>query len=709
MATSSVRPDPGGGEGSMPPRIPPSGERPLLLSLDDPAARDPDLTGGKAAALARARAGGLATLPGVVLTTAFSVAIDAGGRVAEQSGTKEAFTAIDGASQSLVVRSSSTIEDQSESSMAGRFESVVGVEGYDAFVDAVGVVLASRAGAAVGDPGVDAHGPIAILVQPYLDAASGGVLMGIDPVTGRTDRLVISAVTGGPSRLVSGEADGSRYELDTAARVKTRDHRPDGADLSRSQLRALADLHRRAAALFGGPQDIEWAFDRQSRLHLLQSRPVTTFVAGEPQGPVFGPGPVAETFPEPLSLLEEDLWVPPLRAALREAALLTGTAAPAAVRASPLLVTVGGYVAVDLQVSGEAPMPEPWWARFWSPAKFRRLRSAWRVGRLRAALPALARDLVERTDAELRRVPPLPELSDRQLLALLDRSEGILVSLHAHEILMGLIIDPASPRMTGASVALRVLAQARRGGASDAAVVAEHPVVLALAPPRIAAVPALPPRVDVPTWLGTPDSSGDAGIRREALRLRARWVQELTARAVWELATRLAGRGAVDDPVRVRRFRLEELHAVVTGQSVPVTVSLDAAEPAAAHLPACFRLTERGLPVTVFRGREDAGGTGAGGGLGTGPVTHDIDDPPSGSVLVVRNLSPSLAPILPRLGGLVAETGSVLAHLAILAREVGVPTVVGLAGALEKLPPGTMLTVNGNNGDVTIAGEEEAS
>ena len=60
-------------------------------------------------------------------------------------------------------------------------------------------------------------------------------------------------------------------------------------------------------------------------------------------------------------------------------------------------------------------------------------------------------------------------------------------------------------------------------------------------------------------------------------------------------------------------------------------------------------------------------------------------------MLVVRTLDPGLAPMLPGLGGLVAETGSVLSHLAILAREYGVPTVVGLAGASEQFVDGTWI------------------
>ena len=76
---------------------------------------------------------------------------------------------------------------------------------------------------------------------------------------------------------------------------------------------------------------------------------------------------------------------------------------------------------------------------------------------------------------------------------------------------------------------------------------------------------------------------------------------------------------------------------------------------------------------------------------GRGPVTYDTDDPPTGSVLVTTTLTPGLAPLLPRLNGIVAETGSVLSHLAILAREAGVATVVGYAGATDELPEGAIV------------------
>ena len=113
---------------------------------------------------------------------------------------------------------------------------------------------------------------------------------------------------------------------------------------------ALSD---RVADVFGAPQDVEWAIAEDGHLWLLQSRHVTTEIRGVPAGPIYGPGPVAETFPEPLTELESDLWVPPLREAVAEAVRLAGTATPAELQASEIVVVVNGHVAIDLRLAGE--------------------------------------------------------------------------------------------------------------------------------------------------------------------------------------------------------------------------------------------------------------------------------------------------------------------------------------------------------------------
>ncbi len=677
--------------------------RPFVVELDLVDALDPALTGGKAAALGRAAAGGLHVLPGVVITTAFSEAVDDGARVRDHPAVRDAFARAGGDRRSLVARSSSVVEDTSESSMAGQFESVVGIEGAEEFAAAVQAVLDSRIRASAEDD------PIAVLVQPLLEPAFGGVMFGIDPVTGRTDRRVVTAVEGGPQALVSGEVSGARYVLDELGEVIDED-RGDGPALGRANLRLLMNLSRDVATAFGGPQDIEWAIDEEDTAWLLQARPVTTEIRGVPRGPVYGPGPVAETFPEPLTELERDLWVPPLREAVAEAVLLAGAATQREVDASEVLVAIDGHVAIDLRLAGEIPSAGRVVGTLNPVRQVRRLRGAWRVGRLRAALPRLAEHLLDRVDHDLEAVPALGQLTSRQLLALLHRSRTILRALHAHEILMGMLTDTGGTRMTGAAVALRVLVEAREDGLSDEDILDRSPIVLALAPPRVAARPVLPQEATAVN-LGPEKASGnDNGILREALRLRVRWMQELSGRAAWALGVRLHAAGGLTEPGLIRHMNLDHVEAVATKRATVVANLVSAHDhDFGAPLPTWFQISDLGKPIRVQVAQEVGGGTGAGGGLASGVVTYDAHDPPMGSVLVTTTLNPGLGPLLSRLEGIVAETGSVLSHLAILAREAGVATVVGYAGAQRDLPEGTHVVVDGETGRVTVQDDEEAT
>jgi pyruvate,water dikinase len=676
----------------------------LLLDLDDPAALDPATSGTKAAALAAVGGSGLRAPRGVVLTTAFAAAIDAGTAIVGHPAVTAAFERLGDQGTPLIARSSSVLEDTAGSAMAGQFDSIGGIADLADLVDAVGRVLASRARAGV--PG----SPMAVLVQPLVDLRIGGVLFGVDPVSGRSDRRVVAATSGSVEPLVSGAVVGSRYVLDERGKVAEHE-RGDGPAVRRRELRQLHELADQLAAHFGGPQDIEWAIDRGGQLWVLQSRPVTTEVRGVPTGPVYGPGPVAETFPEPLTALEHDLWVPPLTAAIGTAVLLAGGATRREVEASEVVVSVDGHVAVDLHIAGALPRPAGWVHRLDPRPGARRLRSAWRVGRLRGALPNLVEHVLGRAEADLHAVPAFEELSDRQLLALLHRSRDVLRALHAHEVLMGMLTDAGNARLTGASVALRVLAEGRREGLSDAAIIERSPVVLALAAPRVQPEAPLPGTADTLGPGHPAEHSSDEGLLREALRLRVRWIQELSGRAAWELGVRLAASGQLPAAGGVRHLRLDDLDAIVTRRACAVPGELaDREVQPGPPLPARFRRSATGR-VIPEQAPTDAGhgGTGAGGGIGRGPDTHDAHDPPEGSVLVTTTLTPGLGPVLARLAGLVTETGSVLSHLAILAREGGVATVVGYDGAVAALAPGTVVVVDGDTGRVTVEAAEEAS
>lgn len=666
------------------------------LVLADPRCSGASLAGAKAAALAVAASAGLPVLDAVVLTTAFTAEIDHGGQIAGHPALAKVLEHFD-ATQALVVRSSSTAEDLAGSSMAGRFESVLDVLGADQLATAVQVVFDSRRRASQGSDLAPNH-PIAVLVQPFVAAKMGGVLFGVDPITGRSDRLVVVAGAN-PDEVVSGSVDGIRNELDLDGN-RTDDGAPDLPSHLRRELAALA---RSTADTFGAPQDVEWLVDDAGTLWLLQSRPVTTEIRGIPTGPLYGPGPVAETFPELLRPLERDLWVTPLRTAMREALVLAGAATREQLADRPVVVDPGGRVAVDLEITGEiTPDPTSLLARLDPRPAVARVRTAWRIGRLRAALPDLALDVIDRTDKELRGMVHVADLTDRQLVALVERLQRALVSLHAHEILLGLVVDPDAPEITGASIALRVLGEARRDGRDDQSIIEDNPVVLALVAPRIADVPLLPQTPDhLPPSQRPRQQAGVAGLRREALRLRVRWVQELSARAAWEIGKRMVTSDQLDDPAVVAYIPLDELRMTFL-RWAPVTPVVRAI-PEPDPLPGTFRFSDTGVPIPVRRPGVRDESIGAGGGTGAGLVTHDTDDPPPGSVLVVSTLRPGLAPILGRLAGLIAETGNPLAHLAILAREADVATVVGVDSALDRYPEGTRVQLDGTTGQITLA------
>jgi phosphohistidine swiveling domain-containing protein len=85
-------------------------------------------------------------------------------------------------------------------------------------------------------------------------------------------------------------------------------------------------------------------------------------------------------------------------------------------------------------------------------------------------------------------------------------------------------------------------------------------------------------------------------------------------------------------------------------------------------------------------------------------VIHNAEDlmtVPAGSILVVRVLHPHLAPLLPRVAGLVVEEGAILQHATTLARECGIPAAVGIRDARGLFHDGDLLEVDGYTGKVT--------
>lgn len=94
-----------------------------------------------------------------------------------------------------------------------------------------------------------------------------------------------------------------------------------------------------------------------------------------------------------------------------------------------------------------------------------------------------------------------------------------------------------------------------------------------------------------------------------------------------------------------------------------------------------------------------------GAGEGVARVVHDVDDfgrIQRGDVLVATTTTPAWTPVFPSLAALVTETGGVLCHGAIVAREYGIPAVVGVDGATSAIADGARVKVDGATGAVTL-------
>ena len=175
----------------------------------------------------------------------------------------------------LAVRSSAVAEDLADASFAGQYETFLNVQGLEQLRKAIGDCRRSASSARVASYRANraeaAPVEIAVLVQRMVSAESAGVAFTANPVTGDRSEVSISAVRGLGERLVSGEAQADEWVVRDD---KPQRRRSSEDAITAGQAVAVADIARSAAAHFGRPQDVEWAF-AGGELYVLQSRPMT--------------------------------------------------------------------------------------------------------------------------------------------------------------------------------------------------------------------------------------------------------------------------------------------------------------------------------------------------------------------------------------------------------------------------------------------------
>lgn len=197
----------------------------------------------------------------------------------------------------LIVRSSAIGEDSETASAAGQYESIAHLTSQPALEQAIlrcqasyhlPIAVQYRADRDIAETGM------AVLVQAQVQGVFSGVAFSRDPIARQGEAVVIEALPGGASQIVSGQVTPEQYRVwlqdrdfalvnmaDPQSWILPEDLKLEMSgegDVPARLIQQVAYLARHLEARYHGiPQDIEWSYDGK-QLWLLQSRPITTLL-----------------------------------------------------------------------------------------------------------------------------------------------------------------------------------------------------------------------------------------------------------------------------------------------------------------------------------------------------------------------------------------------------------------------------------------------
>lgn len=730
----------------------PAGGQPVgqahVRRLEELGSGDVAIAGRKAANLGVLAQQGFPVPPGVVVTTGApdealaDVAVEALAVLGEGP---------------VAVRSSALAEDLDGASFAGQYETVLGVSGATAVLDAVRTVRETghddRVAAyrrAHGPQGSEADG-IAVLVQRMVASDVSGVAFTAHPLTGVREETVVTATRGLGEVLVGGEAAGEQWIV--RDEVAVRDRRAPTPVLTEQQALAVAKLARRVETAFDGvPQDIEWAF-AEGELHLLQARPMTAL-----------PDPVSWESPLPggwTRIFRIGEWLPEPVTPLCDTWLLTRMEEGYAARVArnlgvamemPLHVTINGWYFHS--PNGTAPMwklllgmfrkPKVLWAALQSNRPEIGDRLVWgpEISRWQEDLLPHYRSLVDRHAATV------DSAEDDELCAIIDeiagfaggylqsismiagnawKVEGVLAAFYArhlrpalggsHQTLVSGLEQPrplepysiqsldwfrptfgelgmpgAVPRAHSSLVDERLRAEAACRAQLDGKLLQQFDQLLALAQKY-------------------------ARIREEQVAdLTLGW--PLMRRALARLGESCVRRGVIG---RTEDVYFLERHEVLSNESHASSVT-ERRTLWARNRKLSPPLVVGKLPRFVQKMQDDAIApmrttserregalegmpASAGRADGVARVILDLADADRlapGEILVTYATTPAWTPLFARAAAVATDGGSLAAHASLVAREYGIPAVVALGDATQRIRDGQVITVDGSAGLIEI-------
>jgi rifampicin phosphotransferase len=717
-------------------------------SLRDVRMADASEVGGKAASLGDLLAADVRVPDGVVL-------IVEGVAMPRDERNRQIASAVESLGRGpFAIRSSGVAEDGAERSYAGMFETVLDVRTEDILAATERVLASGHSARVAGYRAAD--GPMAVLIQRMVAPVAAGVALTADPVGGDRRTCIVTAVRGAGDRLVSGASVGDEWAIRDGAATTRRN--AEGA-IDRQQALQVAREAVRIATARGVPQDIEWAIDADGAVWILQARPMTAL---PPDVSWESPAPGAYTrmlrmgewIAEPITPLFES-WLltameDRMHAWFREQ---IGQIAP-----RPYHVVVNGWYFYSVNfISGGALLRSlpgmlvhlvrtprhlagviPPTVRYSFPITERMWREDLQP-RYRAAVTAAERD-VERLP-----VGELPGLVDG-LAALAGEYFGSIAALSgaAYKLEMNLAqfyrrhlrstlggshlpllsgFASASEPASGAIVSLdwwhapvphdptAAPSADRRRGVVAARHAAEAAAFEALAtnPRRLRTFRRL-----------LADAQHLVPIREaQTSELTIAW--PVLRRGVVRIGEALAADGVIAEPDDVFFMTRDEALAALSGVR---PAALDVAGRRAARAeqarlvppvmvgranPLIQRLWDSFPGMIGAAPSESAlvSGIPASAGRASGLVRvirgpDEFAELQPGEILVAPLTAPAWTPLFACASGVVTDVGSAAAHASIIAREYGIPAVVGCGDATSRLKTGMRVTVDGATGNVEL-------
>ena len=182
----------------------------------------------------------------------------------------------------LVVRSSAIGEDSEHASAAGQYETILNVTTQDGLQQAIAQVRSSynhpvavqyRRDRSLNEAGM------AVLIQQQVQGVFSGVAFTRDPMTQQGDAVVIEALPGNATQVVSGRVTPEQYRVFVVETENFASAQLEGeGQVPATIIKQVAYLARQLEERYYGiPQDIEWCYDGQT-LWVLQVRPISTLL-----------------------------------------------------------------------------------------------------------------------------------------------------------------------------------------------------------------------------------------------------------------------------------------------------------------------------------------------------------------------------------------------------------------------------------------------